>query len=160
VPKILIFEILSFIDNHQRNRDVIGTCTWSIWTIGACVFLVVSTPERPWTCLHYTEASVVPERVYNTGTWAVPGLVWTTEACAAPDVSTQQGPQLHPDMSGKLKPLLLLDVSILQSLAVSTPQWPELHLDLSGQQKLCCSWTCLHYITGTWAAPISMSGQQ
>jgi hypothetical protein len=72
-------------------------------------------------------------------------------------VSTQQGPELHLDLSTLQRPVLQLDMS--------TPEGPELHLDLVGKQEpvqlldmshsrgVSCTWMCLLYTIEACAAP-------
>ncbi len=58
-------------------------------------------------------------------------------------LSTQHGPELHPDLSGQQEPVLLL--------GMSKPQGPELHLDVSGSgQQEPVMFLEVHR---AWAAP-------
>jgi hypothetical protein len=81
------------------------------------------------------------------GAEAAPGLVYTTEACAASRHVYTQGPELHLDLVGQQEPVLIL--------AVSTVQGRELHLEswtYSIKTTADCSATGLVYTTEASAA--------
>jgi hypothetical protein len=77
-------------------------------------------PQRP-----ELRAAPVHEPQNLTEAWATPGVVYT-----------QQAPELHQDVSGQHEPLLLLEVSTIQSLCYS---WTSIYY-----RGLCCTVTCPH----------------
>jgi hypothetical protein len=85
--------------------------------------------------VHTAEAVLLLE-VSATDAWAESGRVCTTEVCAAPGVSTPQGPELHLDVSALQRHVLLLEVPTHWGLSCI---WTFLiHRDL-----LTYCWTCL-----------------
>ncbi len=73
-------------------------------------------PKLHWTSLHYRSLCASWKCLQHYSTSAAPGCVRTTGAFAASGcVYNTIAPQLHLDVSGQQEPLLLLDVSTLQS---------------------------------------------
>ncbi len=111
-----------------------------VWTTGAfaasgCDYINYRDMSCTWTYLPTEEAC------------AALGLVYTTEACAAPQRFYTLGPELHLNVFGQQEPLLHPYVSTptgaWDALELSTLQKPVLLLDVSIPQSLSCTWTCL-----------------
>ncbi len=131
------------------------SCTWTCLNFkGFCC---------TWTCLHHRGPSC---------TWTcldkmIQCWPWT---CL---VSTPQGPELQPDVSGQQEPVLVWTcyptgawttpgrvwtTGVCTGLDMSTPLGPELHLDLSSlhYRGLCCTWTYLLHrgLCCTWMSTL------
>jgi hypothetical protein len=90
-----------------------------------------------WTCLHYSGLCCTWRCLRHkclSRTWTY--LDKRSLCCSWTSVSTLlytvQGPELHLDVSGQQKPLLLLGVSTLLGSG--------LHLDVLDNRSFCCPW--------------------
>ncbi len=81
------------------------------------------------------------------GAEVAPGLVYTTEACAASGRVYTQGLELHLDLVGQQEPVLLLDVSTLQGRELHLESWTY-----SIKTTVDCSANGLVYTTEASAA--------